>query len=71
MPRTGNFASRVIAEAIAKRLQEPNPPEFVIVNPHSADGWLEDEVMSTARAELMEFVRKCDRHGRFRLYSSR
>ena len=38
------------------------------MNPHSADGWLEDEVMSTARAELMEHVRKCDRHGRFRLY---
>lgn len=62
------FASRVIAKAIATRLQEPDPPEFVIVNPHSADGWLEDEVMSTARAELMKFVRKCDRHGRFRLY---
>ena len=38
------FASRVVAKAIAKRLQEPDPPEFVIVNPHSADGWLEDEV---------------------------
>ena len=62
------FASRVIAKAIAERLQEPDPPEFVIVNPHSADGWLEDEVMSTARAELMEVIRKCDRHGRFRLY---
>ena len=31
------FASRVIAEAIAKRLQEPDPPEFVIVNPRCAD----------------------------------
>jgi phospholipase D1/2 len=62
------FASRVIAKEIAGRLEEPDPPEFVIVNPESADGWLEDEVMSTARAELMEVIRKCDRHGRFRLY---
>jgi phosphatidylserine/phosphatidylglycerophosphate/cardiolipin synthase-like enzyme len=62
------FASRVIAKAIADRLKAPDPPEFVIVNPHSADGWLEDEAMSTARAELMEFIGKCDPHGRFRLY---
>ena len=62
------FASRIIAKAIAERLQEPDPPEFVIVNPHSADGWLEDKVMSTARAELMGFIRKCDRHDRFRIY---
>ena len=62
------FASRVIAKAISERLQEDDPPEFVIVNPHSADGWLEDAVMSGARAELMEVVRKCDKHGRFRLY---
>jgi phospholipase D1/2 len=62
------FASRVVAKALAERLQEPDPPEFVVVNPHGADGWLEDEVMSTARAELMDAVRKCDRQGRFRIY---
>lgn len=62
------FASRVIAKAIAERLQEPDPPEFVIVNPHGADGWLEDKAMSSARAELMEVIRKCDRRGRFRIY---
>jgi phosphatidylserine/phosphatidylglycerophosphate/cardiolipin synthase-like enzyme len=62
------FASRVIAKAISERLSEQDPPEIVIVNPHSADGWLEDAVMSGARAELMKVVRKCDRKGRFRLY---
>ena len=62
------FASRVIAKAISERLQEDDPPEIVIVNPHNCDGWLEDKVMSGARAELMEVVRKCDRHGRFRIY---
>ena len=62
------FASRVIAKAIGERLQEADPPEFVIVNPHGADGWLEDEVMSTARSQLMDSMRKCDRHGRFRIY---
>lgn len=63
------FASRLVAKAIAERLKEADPPEFVIVNPHSADGWLENEVMSSARAELMDFVRKCDPKGRFRIFS--
>ena len=62
------FASRVIAKAISERLQEDDPPEIVIVNPHNCDGWLEDKVMSGARAELMEVVRKSDRQGRFRIY---
>ena len=62
------FASRVIAEAIAKRLEEADPPEFVIVNPKGGKGWLDDEVMSPARAELIELIRRSDRRGRFRIY---
>ena len=46
------FASRRIAEAIARRLAEPDGPEIVIVNPSSADGWLEQVAMDTARARL-------------------
>ena len=61
------FASRVVAEAVAKRLQEPDPPEFVIVNPRSGQGWLDDEVMSPARARLLEMIGKCDAQGRFRM----
>lgn len=62
------FASRRIAEAIAKRLQEPDGPEFVIVNPETAEGWLEPIAMDTARARLVETLRRLDTHGRFRLY---
>ena len=46
------FASRAIAEAIARRLSEPDGPEFVIINPASAEGWLEEEAMGSARARL-------------------
>ena len=63
------FSSRVITDAICKRLAEPDGPEFVIVNPKTSQGWLDDEVMSPARAELLERVRRCDPHGRFRLYT--
>ena len=62
------FASRRIADAIAKRLEEPDGPEIVIVNPLTAQGWLEPLAMDTARARLVEALRRRDPHGRFRLY---
>ncbi|MDT8759348.1 phospholipase D-like domain-containing protein [Sphingomonas psychrotolerans] len=62
------FASRRIAEAIARRLDEPDGPEILIVNPLAADGWLEQVAMDTARARLIEALRKRDKHGRLRLY---
>lgn len=62
------FASRKIAHAIAERLNEEDGPEIVIINPHTADGWLEPIAMDTARARLIEALRKVDKHGRFRMY---
>jgi phosphatidylserine/phosphatidylglycerophosphate/cardiolipin synthase-like enzyme len=62
------FASRRIAEAIARRLEEPEGPEFVLVNPVSAQGWLEPIAMDSARARLREALRRHDPHGRFRIY---
>lgn len=63
------FASRVIAEAIARRLDEPDGPEFVIVNPESAEGWLEEEAMGSARARLLSMLERRDRFGRLRVYT--
>lgn len=63
------FASRVVAEAIGKRLAEADGPEFVIVNPKSAEGWLEEEVMDPARARLLQELWKADRHRRLRVYT--
>ncbi len=62
------FASRVIAEAIAKRLAEPDPPEFVLVNPRTGEGWLDETVMGAARAELVKMLARIDPPGRFRIY---
>jgi phospholipase D1/2 len=63
------FASRAVAEAIARRLDEPDGPEFVIVNPESAEGWLEEEAMGSARARLLAMLRRRDRFGRLRVYT--
>ncbi|MFZ6761251.1 MULTISPECIES: phospholipase D-like domain-containing protein [Acetobacterales] len=62
------FSSRRIAEAIARRLDEPDGPEIVLINPLTAQGWLEPIAMDTARARLREALRRHDRNGRFRLY---
>lgn len=65
---TQYFASRVIAEVICERLLEPDPPEFVFINPLAADGWLQQMVMDAARVELIETLRQADHAGRFRIY---
>ena len=62
------FASRKIAEAIAKRLAETGCPEIVIINPLAAQGWLEPVAMDTARARLVAALIQRDRFGRLRIY---
>lgn len=62
------FASRRIAEAIAQRVSEADPPEIVIINPLTADGWLEQAAMDSARVELMHAIAESDHANRFRVY---
>lgn len=62
------FASRRIAEAIARRIAEPDPPEIVLINPVTAHGWLEQTAMDTARVRLLHAVDEVDHARRFRVY---
>lgn len=62
------FASRRIAEAVAARLEEEDGPEVVLINPQSAEGWLEPIAMDSARARLYDDLKSRDRHDRLRLY---
>lgn len=63
------FASRRIAEALAQRLRERNGPEIVIVNPISADGWLQEAAMGSARAALFFALADIDKHHRLEIYT--
>lgn len=63
------FASRAIAEAMCARLSSDDPPEIVIVNPETADGWVESTVMDPARARLVQAIRIADKQGRFRIFT--
>jgi phosphatidylserine/phosphatidylglycerophosphate/cardiolipin synthase-like enzyme len=62
------FANRRIAEAMADRLREDDGPEFVVVNPATAQGWLPEKAMGVARAKLLAMLQEADVHDRFRLY---
>ena len=61
------FASRAIVSALAKRLAEADGPEIVVINPEAAQGWLEPVAMDTARVRLHAWLKRADRHDRFRL----
>ncbi|MCB2072348.1 MAG: phospholipase [Novosphingobium sp.] len=65
---TQYFASRRIAEAIASRLSEPDPPEFLFITPLMADGWLQQAVMDIARIRLVRALGQVDPHKRFRAF---
>lgn len=62
------FTSRTICEAIAKRLEEADPPEIILVMPESAEGWLEEQAMSPARARVVHALEELDRSDRFHIY---
>ena len=62
------FASRAIAEAVAERLAQPNPPEIVLINPQSAEGWLEQTAMDGARVQLTHAIGAKDPGKHFRIY---
>lgn len=62
------FASRTVAEAIAERLARPDPPEIVLINPRSAEGWLEQAAMDGARVRLCHAIGEVDKERRFRIF---
>ena len=65
------FASRAVAEAIAERLARPDPPEIVLINPFSAEGWLEQAAMDGARVRLCHAISEYDTGRRFRIFVPR
>jgi len=65
------FTSGKIAAAVAERLQEDDPPEFVLVMPKTADGWLEQMAMDAARVQLVRGIAKTKHGGRLRVYYPR
>ena len=57
------FAAGSLCEAMEARLAEPGGPEIVIVNPQSAQNFLEDEAMHSVRSRMIERLRDADERG--------
>ncbi len=62
------FTAPEIAAAIARRMQEENPPEIVIIMPEQADGWIEQTAMDGARVRLCQAIGNIDTQNRFRIF---
>ncbi|QCB54785.1 phospholipase [Sphingopyxis sp. PAMC25046] len=65
------FTCGKIAAAIAERLNEDDPPEFVMVMPETADGWLEQMAMDAARVQLVREIAKAKHGDRLKVYCPR
>lgn len=63
------FASARVAEAIAERVAEPDPPEIILINPLTADGWLAQTAMDAARVRLLRSIGEVDPKRRFRVFA--
>ncbi len=57
------LASGSLCEAMEARLAEPDGPEIVVVNPQSAQSFLEDEAMHSVRSRMIERLRDAAEHG--------
>ena len=62
------LTSRIVEDALARRLAEADGPEIVLVVPRHCSGWLEEQTMGALRAGLLRRLRDADRHGRLRVY---
>jgi phosphatidylserine/phosphatidylglycerophosphate/cardiolipin synthase-like enzyme len=52
------------------RLGEPDPPEILLINPLTADGWLEQTAMDGARIRLLRALRDRDHAMRFSMWNA-
>ncbi len=57
-----------IGAALAKRLEEQDGPEIIVVLPEYTDGWLSQNTMDVLRERLIRRLKAADHQGRFRLY---
>ncbi|KAA0598870.1 phospholipase [Azospirillum lipoferum] len=60
------FASARVAEALARRLAEPDGPEVVLVVSMESPSWFDRMAMDTPRSVALRCLRKADRFGRLR-----
>jgi uncharacterized membrane protein YdjX (TVP38/TMEM64 family) len=61
------FTNHTLAGAIARRLEEPDGPEVIVVQPKECEGWIEKQTMGVLRHEALQVLVGADKHRRLRL----
>lgn len=61
------LTSHRIAGALARRLEEKDGPEVVLISSRVSGGWLEQASMGLRRLKFLDTIRSADRHGRLRV----
>jgi len=62
------FTSPVIAEAVARRLAEPDGPEVVFISAERSPSWFDQLTMDRTRTLVLRRLSRADVFGRFRAY---
>lgn len=62
------FTSRVIGEALAERLREPDGPEVLVISTQHCPSWFDRGTMDRARDLQIRRLREADLHGRFSIW---
>jgi phosphatidylserine/phosphatidylglycerophosphate/cardiolipin synthase-like enzyme len=62
------FTSPVIAEALARRLAEPDGPEVVFISAEHSPSWFDRLTMDRTRTLVLRRLKRADVFGRFRAY---
>lgn len=63
------FTSPLVAEALARRLEEPRGPEVVLVSTQHSPSWFDQLTMDRTRSRFIERLREANAHDRLRVYS--
>ena len=62
------FTAHKVGDALAKRLEENDGPEIVLVLPERTNGWLSQKTMDVLRERLFKQLLAADHQHRLRLY---
>ena len=65
------FTSHIVADALERRLAEPDGPEVILIITRRSPSWFDQATMDQGRNPIVRRLRAADRFGRFRALAPR
>lgn len=63
------LTTQTVCAALAKKLQDDNPPDVIVINPEAALSGLEDKAMHVLRGRMIDRLTAADHTKRFRIFN--